>query len=149
MTHEFKDDTSVAFADVDHSKSEVDRAFGKSLGVAQGGWPTIRYFNRQTGYGGKPYKKKTQKRMCDELGDEDTMRTYVLTESGATKCDAVYGTDCDLEELKLINRLWEYPKARVAQELKSTEDRCKRGLTHAECVRSARLMRSVFTSEDI
>eukprot|EP01050_Picozoa_sp_SAG11_P058854 SAG11_NODE_37811_length_255_cov_0.660256_1_plen_39_part_10 len=26
-----------------------------------GGWPTIRYFNKETGYDGKPYPKKTDK----------------------------------------------------------------------------------------
>ncbi len=29
----------------------------------------MRYFNAETGYDGAPYKQKTSKSMCDELGD--------------------------------------------------------------------------------
>ena len=42
-----------------------------SLGA--GGWPTVRYFNKETGYGGKPYPKKTDKAMCDELGPKEKL----------------------------------------------------------------------------
>ena len=39
----------------------------------------MRYFNQATGYDGAPYEKKTQKAVCDELGDLDTMREAVET----------------------------------------------------------------------
>jgi hypothetical protein len=39
-----------------------------------GGWPTVRYFNAETGYKGAPYKKKTSGSMCDELGNNQYMR---------------------------------------------------------------------------
>lgn len=38
-----------------------------------GGWPTVRYFNKETGYGGKAYPKKTDKAMCDELGPKEKL----------------------------------------------------------------------------
>lgn len=38
-----------------------------------GGWPTVRYFNKETGYGGKAYPKKTSKAMCDELGPKENL----------------------------------------------------------------------------
>ena len=41
---------------------------GGSLGAGKGGWPTIRYFNSQTGPDGAAYTKVTQKPMCTELG---------------------------------------------------------------------------------
>jgi len=48
-----------------------------------GGWPTIKYFNKDTGYEGAHYKKKTPKAMCDELGDNEYMQQYV-EEAGHT-----------------------------------------------------------------
>merc|ERR1712000_262376 len=30
-----------------------------------GGWPTVRYFNKETGYGGKPYEEKSGASLCD------------------------------------------------------------------------------------
>lgn len=34
----------------------------------KGGWPTVRYFNKETGPEGKQYEKKTSDAMCTELG---------------------------------------------------------------------------------
>lgn len=51
-----------------------------------GGWPTIRYFNKATGYEGMPYPKKTEKAMCDELGDESYMQAYVEEMAGVLLC---------------------------------------------------------------
>ena len=34
-----------------------------------GGWPTIKYFNKETGPAGKPYTQKTSDPMCTELGN--------------------------------------------------------------------------------
>lgn len=46
----------------------------------KGGWPTIRYFNKLTGYDGAPYEKKTTMSMCDELGPKGKtyMEEYVM-----------------------------------------------------------------------
>jgi hypothetical protein len=39
-----------------------------------GGWPTIKYFNKETGYEGGTYvKKDAGAAMCDELGNVDNM----------------------------------------------------------------------------
>lgn len=54
-----------------------------------GGWPTIRYFNKATGYDGADYKKKTDKSMCDELGDEGFMSAYVEEAGGTSLCSVV------------------------------------------------------------
>jgi hypothetical protein len=47
-----------------------------------GGWPTIRYFNKETGLEGASYEQKTSKSMCDELGNEDNMIAYVEDAAG-------------------------------------------------------------------
>ena len=55
--------------------------------AGKGGWPTVRYFNRDTGPDGAPYTQKTSKSMCDELGDNTYMRQYV-EEKGVKPCEA-------------------------------------------------------------
>ena len=50
---------------------------GGQMQPGAGGWPTIRYFNKQTGYDGAPYDKQLPGAMCDVLGNVDNMRSYV------------------------------------------------------------------------
>lgn len=54
---------------------------GAAHSPGAGGWPTIKYFNKETGYGGAPYVKKTNKPVCDELGSEEGMTAYILEAS--------------------------------------------------------------------
>lgn len=63
-----------------------------------GGWPTIRYFNKETGYGGASYTKKTSKSMCDELGDEEYMQAYVEEMGSTSLCDIADGAGCSEQE---------------------------------------------------
>ena len=63
---EFSGNANVVFGDV--NLQDAGNIPGK-FGAGQGGWPTVRYFNAETGYDGAPYKQKTSKSMCDELGD--------------------------------------------------------------------------------
>ena len=46
----------------------------------------MRYFNKETGYGGKQYEKKTSDRICVELSKDNFkyMREYVQDHSTAT-----------------------------------------------------------------
>lgn len=46
----------------------------------------MRYFNKATGYGGEGYPKKTDKAMCDELGDDEYMQGYVMEQGGTSLC---------------------------------------------------------------
>ena len=51
---------AVSFGDVLLSESQVRTGpDGGDLSPGAGGWPTIRYFNKGTGYDGAPYAKKT------------------------------------------------------------------------------------------
>eukprot|EP00928_Gymnodinium_smaydae_P061986 TRINITY_DN45937_c0_g1_i1.p1 TRINITY_DN45937_c0_g1~~TRINITY_DN45937_c0_g1_i1.p1 ORF type:complete len:124 (+),score=24.19 TRINITY_DN45937_c0_g1_i1:350-721(+) len=86
------------------------------MGAGDGGWPTIRYFNKETGYAGKPYKKKTDMEMCEELGDEDRMRAYIEDMSGATRCDIVWGDHCSEEELRFISKWADKAKEQINEE---------------------------------
>lgn len=42
------------------------------------GWPTIRYFNAETGINGGDYKRKTTAKLDVELGSDEGMRAYIL-----------------------------------------------------------------------
>lgn len=77
---------------------------GKGCDAGAGGWPTVRYFNKDTGYEGKPYTKKTDKAMCEELGDEEYMTAYVTEAGGTSLCSAKDGAGCGDKELGYIKK---------------------------------------------
>ena len=64
-------------------ENRVTQIHGTDCQVAQDGWPSMRYFNKDTGYGGQLYQQVTNKRICTELSmthdDEEYyyMRKYV------------------------------------------------------------------------
>jgi len=121
VTIDFKGNPDVAFGDVVLAKNQVRSIHGTEQGPGAGGWPTIRYFNKQTGYGGKPYTKKTSKAMCDELGpSEEYMQEYVEEQSGASLCsvdDA--GKGCSDAQKQFLGK-W---SAKPAVDLKKQLDR--------------------------
>jgi len=90
--------SDVAFADVNLSEEPIRD--GHNPGA--GGWPTIRYFNKETGYAGKSYTQKTEKSMCDELGDETMMRAYVEEAGHTSLCSVVTGSGCSDKEKAFI-----------------------------------------------
>ena len=71
-----------------------------SYSPGAGGWPTIRYFNKATGYAGAPYAKKTSKAMCDELGDAANMQAYVEEAGSTSLCDLESGEGCEEREVE-------------------------------------------------
>ena len=70
-----------------------------------GGWPTIRYFNSDTGIEGASYEKKTDMAMCDELGDEEMMMAYVEEAGNTSLCDVADGSGCDERERGYIDKM--------------------------------------------
>jgi len=109
-------------------QEHLERVHGRSQGVGNGGWPLIRYFNKETGYGGKGYTQKTQDSVDEELGDYDRMEAYVTEYGGTTLCDGVYGIGCTEKELTYMNKWYAQKdqvfneKTRVEQELKDIHD---------------------------
>lgn len=68
-----------------------------------GGWPTIRYFNKQTGPQGASYVKKTNDAMCTELGNDRYMQEYVEEAGQTTLCASqleAADSGCSEKELK-------------------------------------------------
>ena len=58
---------SIAFGDVNGASEKIRTIAGTAQPVGKTGWPTIRYFNHQTGYGGAAYQQKITDKVCDEL----------------------------------------------------------------------------------
>ena len=71
-----------------------------------GGWPTIKYFNKETGYAGGAYiKKDAGAAMCDELGKVDNMEEYVTSYGKTSLCSAVSGRGCSDKEKAYIEKM--------------------------------------------
>ena len=103
MTKTFANNNDVLFMDVNLSEEQVrESPDGDSYSPGAGGWPTIRYFNKETGIAGGAYEKKTDKAMCDELGDEATMEAYVEEYGKTSLCSVGSGEGCDEKELGFI-----------------------------------------------
>jgi hypothetical protein len=107
----------VSFGDVLLSESQVRTGpDGGDLSPGAGGWPTIRYFNKATGYDGAVYPKKTDKAMCDELGDEEYMEAYVTEIGGASLCAVTDGEGCTEKEKGFIEKWKGKPADDVASQ---------------------------------
>jgi len=100
----------VAFGDVNLQKGGVRDAFGKPQNPGAGGWPTIRYYNKATGYGGAAYEKLTSSAMCEELKDVQNMKNYVNFAGTTTSCDVVTEENCTEKEKKYIQKWNKEPK---------------------------------------
>ena len=123
VVEDFAGNDDVAFGDVLLSKNQVREIHGEAQNPGSGGWPTIRYFNKDTGYGGKPYAKKTSAAMCDELGPKETyMQQYVEDMSGASLCNVKQVDKGCSDQQKTFISKWE---GKPAAELKPQLDRVK------------------------
>jgi len=72
----------VSFGDVIVKEDNIDGPHNPG----RDGWPTIRYFNAETGINGGDYKRKTTSKICEELGSDEGMIAYVL-DYGKTSLD--------------------------------------------------------------
>lgn len=91
----------MSFADVNLSEESIR---GAPHNPGAGGWPTVRYFNKETGYEGASYVKKTDKAMCDELGDETYMQMLVEEAGSTSLCSIETGKGCGEKELSFIEK---------------------------------------------
>ena len=103
----------MAFGDVNLQTDPI----GGPYQAGAGGWPTVRYFNAETGVAGKPYTKKTSGAMCDELGDDKYMNEYV-TEYGLTSlCNVDTREACNAKEEEFIDKWKGKPAEEIAAQL--------------------------------
>jgi len=92
-----------------------------------GGWPTIKYFNKKTGYDGGSYKKVTSDAMCTELGekpagDTDHLLNYIQDYGSTSLCKVSDGAGCSDREKGFIT-MWKDKKSQddVKKQLKRLE----------------------------
>lgn len=69
-----------------------------------GGWPTIKFFNKETGLEGKAYEKKTDMAMCEELGPNNDYMEAFVEEAGKTSLCGTDGSNCDERSLKYLEK---------------------------------------------
>jgi len=92
----------VSFGDVNLAEDQVRGNHNPGAG----GWPTIKYFNKETGYAGGTYiKKDAGAAMCDELGKVDNMEEYVTSYGKTSLCSAVSGRGCSDKEKAYIEKM--------------------------------------------
>lgn len=85
-----------------------------------GGWPTIRYFNKETGLNGKSYIQKTSKPVCDELGNDDMLNQYIFEAGNTSFCKITdENVGCDDREVNFIKKM----KSKTQNERKMQLDR--------------------------
>lgn len=98
IVKKFSGNDDVVFGDVNLSKNQVRKG---SPGA--GGWPTIRYFNKQTGYEGGDYKKVTSEAMCTELGPGlPHLENYILEYGNTSLCSVKTEKGCTDKEKGFI-----------------------------------------------
>jgi len=85
------------------------------------GWPTIRYFNKSTGTSGGSYVKKTNKAMCEELGNEDGMFSYVEEYGGVSLCSVKTRDRCDERSKVYIEKFINESSDEIASEMTRLE----------------------------
>lgn len=117
----FASNGDVAFGDVNLSENGVREVHGENQSPGSGGWPTIRYFNKDTGYGGAPYTKKTDKAMCDELGDEEYMQAYVEEMGKTNLCSVTDPHNCSDKEKDYIEKMKDVEASKIEKQITRLE----------------------------
>jgi len=119
---EFASNPDLAFADVDLSDGGP-RGDGANPGA--GGWPTIRYYNKETGTKGASYEKKLDSApMCEELGPKHgLLNDYIMEASGTSLCSVEEPYNgCSEKEIKYIKKMASKDnEAREAQRRRLTD----------------------------
>ena len=97
---EFAGNPDVKFADINLATDRIIDDFNPG----QGGWPTIRYFNKKTGYRGQHYRQKTDKPVCDELKQRKYMKAYVEEAGNTLLCNVSTKAGCADGESTYIDK---------------------------------------------
>lgn len=95
MIRSFAGNPDVGFGDINLSNDQIRGNHNPGAG----GWPTIKYFNKKTGYEGAPYVQKTKSAICDELGDFSNMESYVIDAGDTALCNIETKKGCSDKEI--------------------------------------------------
>lgn len=108
----FAEDITVKFAEIDFAVNPMFKVHGKELEAGTNGWPTYRFYNRLTGFGGELYTPRTKQKLVDELSDAENVISFVTQMGGVTLCSVRHETYCLPPELEFI-RKWKDKSARA------------------------------------
>ena len=108
----------MSFGDVNLSEEQIRGNHNPGAG----GWPTIRYFNAETGVAGAPYVKKTDDAMCTELGNDKYMTGYIMEAGKTSLCSAETGKGCSEKEADYIAKM----KAKSPEEIAAQVERLEK-----------------------
>jgi hypothetical protein len=97
----FANNPAVSFGDINLSEEQIRGNHNPGAG----GWPTVKYFNKQTGYDGAAYKQKTGDRICEELGKDEFMEGFVMEQGGTSLCNVASGEGCSEKEAGYIAKM--------------------------------------------
>ena len=114
----FGGNPNVAFGDINLSEEQIRGDHNPGAG----GWPTIKYFNSETGLAGAPYVKKTSEAMCSELGNKvgdgvNYMEAYIEEAGKTSLCSATTGAGCSEKESGYIDKMKGKPAAELEMQL--------------------------------
>lgn len=121
----FSGNSAVVFGDVALSKNQVQTIHGTPQNPGAGGWPTVRHFNKKTGYGGEAYKQKTSQAMCDELGPNEKYMQE-LVEQYAKVCSLETKDACSAKEREVLEESEQMSKADRAAKIKEIDNDIKK-----------------------
>mmetsp|Transcript_10288 Transcript_10288/g.37891 ORF Transcript_10288/g.37891 Transcript_10288/m.37891 type:complete len:157 (+) Transcript_10288:330-800(+) len=119
----FASSPDVVFGDVNLSEQPIRSSdLTGSLSPGMGGWPTVRYFNKETGYAGAPYEKQTPMAMCEELGmGQPYLENFVEDKGNTASCDAFSKVGCVDKQKAFIDKWVDRPLEETTLELARLE----------------------------
>lgn len=112
-------DYGVVFGDVDLETANEDTSYRHAPGG--GGWPSIRFFTRETEFKGGRYKQRTQYPLCQELGDRHWMLDYIERRARVQLCSRL-GDNCNERELGFLNKTKHKSTEEQSQELSRLDE---------------------------
>lgn len=116
-----------------------------------GGWPTVKYFNKETGLEGGTYVKKTDKAMCEELGNKEMMSAYVEEYGNTSLCSVKDGVGCTTREKSYIEKMSPKPLEALQKEATRLEAMDTKSMkTHLGdwVIQRKKILRSLVASND-
>lgn len=126
MAKLFKEEPLVAFGDINLQENNIREVNGVAQDPGSGGWPTIRYFSNETGYGGASYPKRWKDmQMCEELGAAYRMQDYVQDVSPLLLCNPSTENGCSKKEVKFIAEWKDRSAELVAEATRLQEKKVK------------------------
>lgn len=123
----FAANDEISFGDVNLAEESTLR--GPPHNPGKGGWPTIRYFNQETGLEGGSYVQKEQVAICDELGSVENMIAYIEDYGSTFLCSVVDGQGCDERSSKYISKMKEQGRDKIVSQLNRLEGMDEKAMT--------------------